>query len=370
MQRTVVATVTVAAVLAALTVAGGPIGGVAAQEPVDCSFPVTVTDATGAEVTVPERPARVVVLGPSAAQQVWAIGAQDRVVGMPVNEYTAYLEGRDAIEDVVGADGQPVQETVVGLEPDLVLAPNIIQNETVGSLRNAGLTVYRYDQARSLAAVADEIETTGRLLGSVESAARVSAEMQGTVAAIRTAVADEPRPRVYYPLGGGWTAGTDTFISDLIQTAGGQNIDVQAGIERYATISPEVVAERDPEALLVHENASVPTGAAINNSTAVREGNVVRLNPNFLNQPGPRNVVPLERLARALHPAAMANASLEDAATPTPATCAEPNTTTATATDSTTADTATTPGATGDGFTVAIAILAVALGLLARRRRA
>ncbi len=378
MSYRAVAALTLAVVLAGLALPGGPAGAVAAQSTVDCSFPVTLTDATGAAVTVPDRPDRIVVLGPSAAQQVWAIGAQERVVGMPVNQYTAYLEGREGIENVVGQDGQPTQERVVGLQPDLVLAPNIIQNETVESLRNAGLTVYRYGEARSLEDVYGEIETTGRLLGAFESAAQVSAEMQGTVAAIRTAVADEPRPRVYYPLGGGWTAGNNTFISDLIQTAGGQNIAVQAGIERYATISPEVIAERDPEVIVAHENASLPTGAAVNNSTAMQEGNVVRLNPNFLNQPGPRNTEPLERLARALHPEAMANASVEDADAPSPSQCAQAGTTEqatpspTTATDTNAGGTTaggTTAGGTGTGFTVVAAGLALLVATIVRRWR-
>ena len=378
MSRTVVATVVLVLFLSALSLPAGPAGSALAQEPVDCSFPVTASDATGAEVTVPDAPDRVVVLGPSAAQQVWAIGADDRVVGMPVNEYTAYLDGRGEIEHVVGEDGQPVQEAVVGLEPDLVLAPNIVDNETVTALRNAGLTVYRYGEARSLADVTAEIETTGLLLGEFEAAARTSAEMQGTVEAIRTAVADADRPRVYYDLGGGWTAGERTFINDVIKTAGGRNIAAEAGIDRYATISPEIIAEQDPAVIVTHEGRSLPTGAAINNSTAMREGNVVRLDANFINQPGPRNVVPLERLASALHPDAMANASVEGAEMPAPARCAgavatdgdSDGTTAADGTTPTPTGAQTTEGAAGPGFTATPALLALLLvGAMHRRRR-
>jgi len=341
-----------------------------AQESVDCSFPVTVTDATGADVTVTEKPDRIVALAPSAAQQLWAVGAEDRVVGMPVNQYTAYLDGRDHAEQVVGDDGQPVTEEVVGLEPDLVLAPNVIQNETVESLRDAGLTVYRYGEARTIEDVYAEVERTGRLVGEFEAAAQVSAEMDGTVAAIRDAVADADRPTVYYDLGDGWTAGNATFVGDLIATAGGDNVASQAEIQRYDTISQEVLANTTLSAVIVHEGSPVPETPGITNATTV-----VRVDANFINQPGPRNVIPLRSMAAAFHPDAMSEANVDDPETPTPAQCAETDdpATVTTPSPGTTADSRTTQaqttGGDGAGFTLATAAAALSvLGLLSRRR--
>lgn len=368
----------IAVVVGLLVVAGGvmplAVAPVVAQETVDCSFPITVTDATGTAVTVPDEPDRIVALAPSAAQQLWAVGARDRVVGLPINEYTAYLDGRDNRTDVYGDDGLPVPETVVGLEPDLVLAPNVVRNDTVASLRDAGLTVYKFEEARSIEDVYAQIEHTGRLVGEFEAGAAVSAEMEGTVTAIAEAMEGRDRPRVYYALGDGWTAGNATFVGDLIATAGGDNVADEAGIERYDTISPEIVAETDPEVLVVHRGGTVPETAALNNTTAIRQDNVVRVEANFINQPGPRNVVPLREMAEAFHPAALANATLANPETPVPARCAAvdvtatPTDATTPTTDRTTADTTTT-GADGTGFTTVAAAVALATaGLLAGRR--
>lgn len=297
--------IVVALVLATVAAPAALVGSAGAQETVDCSFPVTATDATGTEVTVETEPDRVVALAPSAAQQLWHIGVRDRVVGMPVNEHTAYLDDRGDVTNVVGEDGQPIQEEVVGLEPDLVLAPNVIDNDTVRSLREAELTVYRYHEAPSLEDVSDEIETTGLLVGHFEAAAERSAGMQAAVESVRSNVAGEQRPRVYYDLGGGWTAGANTFINDMIETAGGENIAATAGIEGYAEISEEVIADADPEVIVLHENASVPDTPAIQNSTAVREDELVRVDPNFINQPGSNTLVPFQRMADAFHAGAV-----------------------------------------------------------------
>jgi iron complex transport system substrate-binding protein len=360
MFRAALVTLVVVAVLAP-AVAGAAAGSV----PQGCGFPVTATDATGTQVTVPEEPRRVVVLAPSAAQTMWEIGAESKVVGMPVNEYTASLPGSRERTDVVGTNNNPVQSRVVALEPDLVLAPNVVTNGTVANLRRAGLTVYRFRGAESLSDVYAKTELTGRLVGARDRALGRTAEMRAAVRAVERAVAGREAPDVYYALGGGWTAGEETFVGDIVERAGGDNIAAAANITSYRPISQEVVAEHDPDWIVVPGGTPLPRTAAVNGSTAVRTGQVLRVNANYVNQPGPRTTVPLRAMATAFHP---------DATFPTPG----PVSTTPTrCSDATPADRTTdratgneTPGATGPGFTAGVvvaALLAVTLAVPTRR---
>ncbi|WP_302081249.1 PGF-CTERM-anchored ABC transporter substrate-binding protein [Salinibaculum rarum] len=360
-RQVVTAVVAVTVLLASFSgVAVGQAPQVTAQSDgaVDCEYPVSATDATGAEVTVDEEPDRVVVIGPSAAQVMWEIGAQDKVVGMPVGQYTSYLEGSESKTNVVDNRLQPVREKVVGLNPDLVLAPNIVNNETVNNLRDAGLTVYRFEAATSFDDVTAKTELTGRLVGEFESAAQVSAETQATVDAVRAGVDGEERPRVYYPLGDGYTAGNNTFINDIINSAGGDNIAADV-IDGYVPpISAEVVADRDPQWLVVQEGSPVPSNEAVNGSTAVRENQIVRVNGNYINQPGPRTTLVLRTLAEAFHPDAYEQIDFENVETPDPTTCGADETP-----DSESAS------ANGPGFGVGVAVIAMLVaGLLAGRR--
>lgn len=301
----------IALVALSLAVASAPVAGLAAGDraaaqetatPVDCSFPVTATDATGTEVVAAEVPERVVVLGPSAAQTMWEIGAQEAVVGMPVNRYTSYLNGSESRANVVDEQGQPVPERVVAQEPDLVLAPNVVANESVESLRDRGLTVYRFEAATSLEDVYAKTRRTGQLVGHYERADRVSAEMAARVDAVRQTVADEDRPRVYYAMAGGWTAGDGSFVDSIVTAAGGDNVAAGHLEDPYGALSDEVVVEEDPEWIVRNGDVPVPNTAAFNESTAVREDQVVSVSANYVNQPGPRNVIPLETMAEAFHP--------------------------------------------------------------------
>lgn len=375
--------VVVIMIAAAVTLPAGVAGQAGtATTAVDCEFPVTATDATGTDVTVSEEPKDVVVLAPSAAQTMWAIDAEEKVVGMPVNTYTAYLEGSEEKTNVVGQDGTPIQEEIVALEPDLVLAPNIIRNETVENLRRAtdDVPVYRFRDAKSLSDVASKTELTGRLVGEFDAAANVSAETRGTVDAIEEAVADEERPRAYYVLGYGYSAGNGTFINDLITTAGARNIVAEAGVDGYKEISREIIEKRNPEVLIVPEGTAIPDGPAINGSTAVQEGNVVRVDANFINQPGPQTVQVLQTLAGSFHPDAYESADVDAAENPEPTQCqgdvateTPPPTEVPTGTEipGTTSQPETpteNPGASGPGFTALVALLAVIGTLLLARR--
>ena len=343
-----------ALLVATLSAAAAPAAGATAQDAQDCSFPATVTDATGTNVTIDERPDRIVTLQPSAAQTVWELGAQDRVVGAPVGPYTDYLEGIDGKTNVLNDDGFSVnQEAVVELDADIVLAPNIVPDETVASLREANQTVYKFGFGNSLQFVADKTELTGQLIGSCEAAETTNEEYWNRIDSVRNGTDAYESPRVLH-FTDNFTAGSGTFISELITTAGGVNVAAENGVEGYGQINDEALVEWNPEVIIVADDEGrVPNTAAYESTFAVQNDQVVAINGNYLSQPAPRIAIALESIAEAL-----AEAELESDATPT-ATAAdsEPSTT---ETDSTDGD--------GAGFGALVALVALlGAALLARR---
>ena len=337
-----------------LSAAAAPAAGATAQDAQDCSFPATVTDATGTNVTIDERPDRIVTLQPSAAQTVWELGAQDRVVGAPVGPYTDYLEGIETKTNVLNDDGFSVnQEAVVELDADIVLAPNIVPDETVASLREANQTVYKFGFGNSLQFVADKTELTGQLIGSCEAAETTNEEYWNRIDSVRNGTDAYESPRVLH-FTDNFTAGSGTFISELITTAGGVNVAAENGVEGYGQINDEALVEWNPEVIIVADDEGrVPNTAAYESTFAVQNDQVVAINGNYLSQPAPRIAIALESIAEAL-----AEAELESEATPT-ATAAdsEPSTT---ETDSTDGD--------GAGFGALVALVALlGAALLARR---
>lgn len=310
--------------LATGTVAAGQTGAdtpstTAAQSSFDCEYPIEVEDATGETVEIEEEPEDVVVLYPNVAQHMWEIGAQEKVIGMPVNNNTAYLEGSEDREHVLTEGEQgfdvPNTELIVDLEPDLVLSPNVTPEPAVEELRSAGLTVFHYPIAGNFEDVMTLVERTGQLVGSCEEAAEVTDDMAERIEAVEQATADVDEPRVFYDLGGGYTVNADAFEHNVLTSAGADNIaaDVEAEFGgAYPQVSAETVLDRDPEYVITTDTAPLSDFAGYEDTTALQNDQVIEVNANYISQHAPRTVIVLETIAEQLHPEAMQDANQAD----------------------------------------------------------
>lgn len=344
----------------------------------ECSFPFTATDATGTEVTIEEPPETVTTLGPSAAQTMWEIGGKAQVVGL--DQRSTYLAGAESRTNVSAAGFGYSVEKVVGTDADLVLAANVASNATVKQLREAGVTVFKFDEATSIAAVAEKTTLTGKLTGNCEGAAKTNKWMMENVETARNATEDAERPDVLVPQGSGYVAGDETFINAMVTAAGGANVAAE-DYTGYPQLSDEVILELDPEILVLQPWMGF-TGLAESepyaSTTAGQENASVTVNANYLNQPAPRSVVYTTRnMTKAFHPDAYASAEWTargevtlETATPTPTETATA-TPTETATESQDIIDSPTPTSTdgpGFGIVAVVAALAVVTTFLTRRK--
>lgn len=363
-------------------------GGVAEQTGEENAFPITLTDATGTEVTLDERPDRVTTTNPSAAQVMWELGAEDQVVGL--TQFAHYLDGAESRENVSATEQGVSIERVVGTEPDLVLAPNATSVETVETLRETGLTVYHFSEATDFDDVADKTLTVGQLTGNEQAAHETNAWVDANVESVSASTADAENPRLLYPLLGGFAVGGDTFIHEIIVASGAENVASEE-FDGYEVLSDEVVLTLDPEVLLITDQTQ---GQIMNNepyslTTAGENNQSAQLEVNYINQAAPRSIVYSTRnLTAQLHPdlydeseyvSRQAAADGEHAAADDTAEDESTDTADDESTDTDTADEPAEPDATeteGDdetdvsapGFGVVVAVLAlIGGGLLARR---
>ncbi|WP_115863767.1 PGF-CTERM-anchored ABC transporter substrate-binding protein [Halorussus litoreus] len=374
----------VAGVAPAAAASTNAMGSTTGAAQADCSYPVTQTDATGSEVTVEQAPERVVTLGPSATQTMWEIGGKSQVVG--VTQYASYLDGADDRANVSGEGRTYVSvEEVVAQEPDLVVAANIIANDTVERLREAGLTVYRAEFATSVEDVYDKTERIGELTGNCEGASETVASMRDRIETVREAVENADSPRVLISQGGGWTAGSGTFIGNMVELAGGVNVAAETNISGYGQISEEVVVQQNPEWIVqIGQFGAYPQTEAYNSTDAVQNDQILTVTNENVSQPAPRVVNAVVAMAQAFHPDAYAEAAADSTTDDSTTTTAEP-TTDETATDITTAaptETTTTEAAMQDettttdessgsipGFGASAAVAALVGAVLLARRR-
>jgi iron complex transport system substrate-binding protein len=102
---------------------------------------ITVTDDSGAELTLENNPERIVSLTPSNTEILFALGLGERVVG--VTTYCDYPE--EAKEKPKLGDLEGNVEEIVAMKADLVVAKVILNDNIVSKLRDLDIPVLCVD---------------------------------------------------------------------------------------------------------------------------------------------------------------------------------------------------------------------------------
>lgn len=275
--------------------------------PTPSPYPMTVTDMAGREGTIPAEPQRIISLAPHITEILYALGLGDRLVG--VTEFCNYPP-EAAEKPKVGGFSDVSIEKVVEQNPDLILVASIHMAQVLPELEKLGLPVLVMD-AHDLPGILDQIRLVGKITGQDEAAEALTAQMQARADAVAQAVAGRPKPRVYWELDPTlWTVGPGSFVQDLIERAGGENI--AAGAEQaWVQISAEAIIAADPEVIFLADypygetKESVAARPGWEKISAVVNGRIVELaeeQGDIVSRPGPRVVDALELIAKALHP--------------------------------------------------------------------
>ena len=253
-------------------------------------FPVHILDAAGSPLEFLRAPTRILSLVPSATRTLQALGGQSLLVGRTEYDTSQSLAHLPS----VGGGLDPSLETLVALEPDLIVRfAGESDSSTPIQLDNMGIRhmAVRLDGMADVRAL---IEDLGSVAGRPDRAVELVAEMDAVLADIQARVREAPRVRVAYILGGTppWVAGPDTFIHELLVIAGGENVfaDLEA---LYGPVSREEFLIREIDILLAPEGVEVHIPA-----TNVP---LVRVSP-ALELPGPDLAEAARDLAEILHP--------------------------------------------------------------------
>jgi iron complex transport system substrate-binding protein len=254
---------------------------------------------------------RVVSLAPNLSETLFAIGAGSQVVGR--DEFSDYPAEVKSLPSVGGSMGKLNPEAIVNLKPDLVLAADINTAEQVQSLEKLGLTVYMLPNPTTMDGIYQNLQTVAELTGRQAEAATLVASLKGRVAAVDSKIAAvTERPLVYYELdatdpNAPYTAGPGSFVDQLIQEAGGQNVGSDLK-DQWAQISIEQLLVKDPDIIILGDFAygvtveQLSQRAGWTSLKAMKDGKIFNIDDNTVSRPGPRLVDGLETLAKLFHP--------------------------------------------------------------------
>lgn len=282
------------------------------ESPVEVpTFPVEMTDQAGRVVRIEKIPEKIISLAPSNTEIVYALGLEDRLVG--VTEYCDYPEAAKE-KPLIGGFSTVDIEKVVEIQPDLILATNIHKDEVLPQLERLGLTVLTLDP-KTVDEIPEAINLIGWFTGKKEEASHLVTEMENRIKAVTDktlALPEAQRPAVFYIL---WhdplrTVNAEARIHELIVKSGGMNIaeDLEGD---YPTMSLEAVLMANPQVIIAGSGhgtgENLPFQFALTEPRlaeveARRNGRVYEIDADLTSRPAPRIVDGLEKLAEFIHP--------------------------------------------------------------------
>ena len=263
-------------------------------------------DDAGRRMYFAKPPARIVSLAPSITEMLFAMEAGDQLVG--VTDFCDYPPAATKKPKV--GYSNPNMETLVALQPDLVVAPNdFLKPDVIVRLEQLKIPVFILSD-KNVEGIFVHIQTLGRIVGRSPKADAVAMELRKQVAAIQQRIQGAAPVRVLYVLNSQplITVGPGSFIDQLIGMAGGVNVAAKSATP-YPRLSMETVLQEDPEILVFPvgkaegiSESEQQTWRQWTTMTAVKRGRLHQISADWLNRPGPRIARGLEALAEILHP--------------------------------------------------------------------
>lgn len=196
-------------------------------------------------------PKRIVCLTEETTETLYAIGAEDRIVG--ISGFTVRPERARTEKPKVSAFTSAKIGRILELEPELVLGFSDMQADIAAELVRAGVAVHIFNQ-RTLAGIFSMIRTLGGMLGLSHLTEPYADDLEQRVETIRAQNLAGSRPRVYFEEWGEPMISGIGWVSELISVAGGEDIfperAAEPGARERIIADPQEVVERQPDIII------------------------------------------------------------------------------------------------------------------------
>lgn len=252
-------------------------------------------------------PQRIVSLGPINTENVFLLGAGDRLVAN--TNYCVRPEAAKA-KVKIGSVMQFSIEKIISLNPDLILATGLTRPQQVQQLQAAGIKIIHVRQPKSFAEICSQFLELGKLLGLESQAEKIVAQAREKVSAIQIRSSSQPQQKVFLQVGSQpiFASVPSSFTNDFIVLTGGINI---AARQKTGRTNYEQVIAANPDIIIIAMMGSESGAAAkekqkwqkISVINAVQNERVFIINPDIACSPSPITFAStLELVSKLIHP--------------------------------------------------------------------
>lgn len=271
----------------------------------------TVTDREGTEVNIPTKIDKIISTAPSNTEVIMELGLGEKLVA--IDKYSSDIEGINS--EITKIDfSNPDAETIIGLEPDVVIASG--HNKTGSAedpfkaISEAGIPVVYIPSSDSIEGIYKDIEFIAEVVNEEEKGQEIIDEMKSKVSEIK-AIGEkiEEKKTVYFeisPAPNLYSFGNSTFLNEMIEVVGAKNIFSDE--EGWISPTAESVINANPDVIITNasymENPTeeIKSRDAWENITAIKNNAVYLVDKNASSRPSQNAIKALEEIAKAVYP--------------------------------------------------------------------
>jgi iron complex transport system substrate-binding protein len=239
---------------------------------------------------------------PALTTLVVDMGLGEHIIGVTSQE-TVPLPGRAILGDVMNVS----TEAILAARPDILLVQMADKNFSAVQSSNREIKVEHFD-IETLDDIGLAMERIAHLVGRDEVSCRAKALFWDRLGRVAAKVAGRPRPKVLFVIGyqdNISTVGGNTFVGQMIQAAGGQN--VAAGMSGWIGTNRDYVLSKAPDVVVCwtdpgQEAAAKAHWSSLPGLPAAAAGRVYAVSDRYWTIPTGRTAALVESLAEMIHP--------------------------------------------------------------------
>lgn len=190
---------------------------------------------------------KVISLAPSITENIYLLGAQDKLVGATSYCTQAVADGKETIGSTIDVN----VEKIFALQPDIVLTMELTKSQDLETMRKIGLNVVLIPTPKTFDEICEQTIEIGKLLGAEASAQEVIRQTKEAVNnIIETNSLSGQKQKVFFQIGTNpiFTVLQNTFMDEFILLNNGENI---ANGMTKGTMTRESVLVKNPDVIII-----------------------------------------------------------------------------------------------------------------------
>ena len=270
-----------------------------------------VTDREGTEVNIPTKIEKIISTAPSNTEVLMALGLGDKLVA--IDKYSTDIEGINTELPQIDFSN-PDAETIIGLEPDIVIASGHNKTGSVEdpfkAISEAGIPVVYIPSSDSIDGIYKDIEFIADVVNERSKGKEIVDDMKAQVEEIK-AIGDTitDKKSLYFEISPApylSSFGKSTFLNEMIEIIGAKNIFENE--EGWISPTAEAIIDANPDVIITNagymENPTeeIKSRDAWENINAIKNNEVYLVDQNASSRPSQNVIKALEQMAKAVYP--------------------------------------------------------------------